>query len=78
MSMSDPFLPIPPEEIADLAEQREVSDAEDDREPDVLPEAGGDDPSELAAAERADQPDRFVTPDAGDRLTTDELEADLD
>jgi hypothetical protein len=76
MSMSDPFLPIPPEQTADAAAQQELRDVEEDREPDALT-GTGDDAAEVAAAADADEPERFVTPRAGDRLTADELEADL-
>jgi hypothetical protein len=77
--MSDPFLPVPPEEVADLATQRELEDLENDRQPDVLPGLPEEhSPEELAAAEHADQPGRFRTPRPGDRLTAEQLEAELD
>jgi hypothetical protein len=78
MTMSDPFLPVPPEEVADLRTQRELEDLENDRQPDLLrgiPEEHS--PEEVAAAEHADQPGRFRTPHPGDRLTPAELEAEL-
>lgn len=77
MSMSDPFLPIPPEEVADTAALREDDDLEEDRGPDVLP-GDGDDADEVAAAADADQPGLFRTPQPGSRLTPEELEAESD
>lgn len=77
MSMSEPFLPVPPEEAADTLASQEDQDLEEDRGPDVLPGAGEDD-AERAQAAEADQPDRFRTPRAGDRLTAAELEAETD
>jgi hypothetical protein len=77
MSMSDPFLPEPPEAAADHAAQQEIDDVEDDVQPDV-DEGGSDSPEEIAAAEHAAEPDLFRTPHAGDRLSTEQLEADLE
>jgi hypothetical protein len=77
MSMSDPFLPIPPEEISDGDALQQDEDLEEDRGPDVLPGIGEDD-DERAEAAAADQPDRFRTPQPGARLTAAELEAELD
>ena len=77
MSMSEPFLPVPPEDAADALAQREDEDLEEDRGPDVLPGQGEDD-AERAQAADADQPDRFRTPRPGARLSAAELEAELD
>ena len=77
MSMSEPFLPVPPEEAADVLAQREDEDLEEDRGPDVLPGQGEDD-AERAQAADADQPDRFRTPQPGARLSAAELEAEVD
>jgi hypothetical protein len=78
MSMSDPFLPVPPEDAEGRAEEREIEDLEDDEQPDVLRGTAGDDEDELAAAAQAAEPDRFRTPRAGDALTAAELEDELD
>lgn len=77
MSMSDPLLPVPPEDAADHAALVEDEDLEEDRGPDVLP-GPGEDAEEVAAAAHADQPDRFRTPRPGSRLTAAELEAETD
>ena len=77
MSMSEPFLPVPPEDAADTLAQREDEDLEEDRGPDVLPGQGEDD-AERAEAAEADQPDRFRTPQPGARLSAAELESELD
>ncbi|GAA4741616.1 hypothetical protein GCM10025783_10970 [Amnibacterium soli] len=77
MSMSEPFLPVPPEEAADVRAERDDEDLEEDRGPDVLPGQGADD-AERAEAAEADQPDRFRTPEPGERLSAADLEAELD
>lgn len=79
MSASDPFLPVPPEEAADDEAARDLDRLEDDEQPDVLEGSDAEDSAEeLAAAAEAAEPDRFRTPRAGDRLTADELEGELD
>jgi hypothetical protein len=77
MSMADPFLPVPPENAADAAARAQIDELESDRQPDVLTGSGEHAAEEVAAAAHADQPERFRTPHAGDRLTEDELEGDL-
>ncbi len=77
MSMSEPFLPVPPEDAAEALAQREDEDLEEDRGPDVLP-GQGEDAAERAEAAEADQPDRFRTPEPGARLTAAELEAEVE
>jgi hypothetical protein len=77
MSMSDPFLPEPPERAADLAAEQEIEDVEEDDRPDVL-EGEGDSPEEVAAAAHAAGPTGLRTPEPGSRLTAAELEAELD
>jgi hypothetical protein len=77
MSMSDAFLPVPPEDAADAAARSGEHDFEEDRGPDVLPGPEEDD-AERAEAADADQPERFRTPRAGDRLSAAELQAELD
>jgi hypothetical protein len=78
MSMSDPLLPVPPEDAERRAEQAEIEDVEDDSTPDVLQGGEDADDDERGAAAAAAQPDRFRTPRAGDALSAAELEADLD
>ena len=80
MSMSEPLLPVPPEEAAGALasqEEQQEEDLEEDRGPDVLPGQGEDD-AERAQAADADQPGRFRTPEPGARLSAAELEAELD
>ncbi|GAA2753676.1 hypothetical protein [Amnibacterium kyonggiense] len=79
MSSSDPFLPVPPEEAADVEERRELADLEDDEQPDVLTGSAEEhNAEELAAADRAAEPGRFRRPEPGDRLTAEELAGELD
>jgi hypothetical protein len=72
MSMSDPFLPVPPESEADYAE-KEIDAVEDDEQPDVL--RGAPDDDESGPTER--DAGAFRTPHVGDRLSPDELRDDL-
>ncbi|MDO9395237.1 MAG: hypothetical protein Q7T71_01685 [Herbiconiux sp.] len=77
MSTSDPFLPFPEPRAEGEPDPREH---DLDPEADVLIEPSVDDPDaeRAAAAERARALDApFRTPVAGDRLTAEELEADL-
>ncbi|RIX27751.1 hypothetical protein [Amnibacterium setariae] len=72
MSMSDPFLPVPPEPEDDRAEQ-EVEDVEDDSEPDVL--TG---PADEESGEEARDAGAFRAFEPGERLSAEDLERDLD
>jgi hypothetical protein len=76
MSMSDPFLPVPPESDDDRAEQ-EIEDVEDDSEPDVLTDVPtGPADEESGEAERDAGAFRAFEP--GERLSAEDLERDLD
>ena len=72
MSMSDPFLPTPPPSEHDAAEP-EVDDLDRDEQPDVLPGPGDD---ELGESRR--DAGAFQRPEAGERLTAEELQRDLE
>jgi hypothetical protein len=73
MSMSDPFLPVPPGSEQDRAQQ-EIEDLDDgDVQPDVLEGRADDEQGPTTRDGGA-----FRTPHPGDRLRPAELEDELD
>jgi hypothetical protein len=72
MSMSEPFLPRLPEDEADRALD-EIEDVEEDDQPDVLT---GPPDDETGPTER--DAGAFRPPRVGERLTPEQLEAELD
>jgi hypothetical protein len=75
MSTTDPFLPDPDRSIRD--EDEELAHEVEGDGPDVLPDA----PAGAPADDEAEPPHPnplFRTPHAGERLTADQLERDLE